>query len=380
MHTQGELKRYLLFDASCNLCTQTAHAIEQETSGFLAARSLRDPEMQSLLDEFRPNRTWEPTLIEIYGQRTRIYTGAGMRTRLLFELGPRKAFCVARLATQFKRPIKSASATSRRHLLGRTLAAAGGLALATVGLQPGNVLAQAIEMREGQSDSIPLSGAEAQRYIAMLLASSEYQHLLAKLATTYSGILHPAEHSGLVVSHTSFHTVTVSIHLVGGAGYSFFTQSYDATSGQLVDTLAGMFTFDSAQNIVGHIEHNERPFIDAEVTPEGKLISGTQYDIVTGKPSGSIHIQPEYLATAAVDIYATVRHDCMACLGNCISAQGVPGWVVAFIAAVCGGACALSAGAGCLICMEGLEAVAIWVLIYCTEQCQSGVPWGGYVC
>ncbi len=49
------MPRYLLFDSGCSKCMEIARDVEQATQGWLEARSLRDPGMQSLLAQARPH-------------------------------------------------------------------------------------------------------------------------------------------------------------------------------------------------------------------------------------------------------------------------------------------------------------------------------------
>lgn len=85
------MERYLVFDGGCTACTGLAQVIEHETDGWLMTRSLRDSAMTAVLDEVRPGWRWEPTLVEVEGTRTRVYTGIQMRSRLLVGLGLRRA-------------------------------------------------------------------------------------------------------------------------------------------------------------------------------------------------------------------------------------------------------------------------------------------------
>lgn len=118
------MKRYLLFDGGCTLCTGLARAIEQATDGWLTAKSLRDPEMQALLNRARPGWTWEPTLVEVHGERVHSYTGIKMRARLAMGLGPRRALRVAQLVQQALSP-KVAIDQGRRTFLQRGALLAG---------------------------------------------------------------------------------------------------------------------------------------------------------------------------------------------------------------------------------------------------------------
>jgi len=76
-------KRWLLYDAGCSVCAALAWEVEALSGGRLQVRSLRDPEVQALLDRARPGWRWEPMIVEIEGKRVRVFTGLAMRARLV---------------------------------------------------------------------------------------------------------------------------------------------------------------------------------------------------------------------------------------------------------------------------------------------------------
>ena len=91
-------KRYLLFDAGCSECTEIAQAVEQETEGWLTALSLREKNTQELLSKARPGWRWEPTLLEVDGDKISAFTGLPLKLRMLVGLGPLQAARVAKAA------------------------------------------------------------------------------------------------------------------------------------------------------------------------------------------------------------------------------------------------------------------------------------------
>ena len=118
------MERPVLFDGGCTLCTGLALDIERATHGWLTARSLRDPAMTALLDQARPGWRWEPTLVEVNGERVRVVTGIKMRSRLVVGLGPKRAVRVAQLVQQALAP-KPEVDQGRRTLLKRGAMLAG---------------------------------------------------------------------------------------------------------------------------------------------------------------------------------------------------------------------------------------------------------------
>ncbi|MDT7885309.1 MAG: hypothetical protein RQ891_10715 [Thermoflexus sp.] len=98
-------ERYLLFDSGCAVCTALAREVEALSGGRLGVRSLREPEVQALLNQAHPNWRWEPMLLEIEGEQIRVFTGLAMRWRLVQVLGPARAWRVAQAVARFGGPV-----------------------------------------------------------------------------------------------------------------------------------------------------------------------------------------------------------------------------------------------------------------------------------
>jgi hypothetical protein len=94
------MKRYLLFDSGCSLCSKLAQDIEGVADGWLIARSLRDTAMQALLDEARPGWRWQPTLLEIKDDKINVFTGAALMAKIVQGLGMRRAWRLTKLIQQ----------------------------------------------------------------------------------------------------------------------------------------------------------------------------------------------------------------------------------------------------------------------------------------
>jgi hypothetical protein len=88
--------RYLVFDFCCSTSAEIA-AVVEEAGGRLSVCSLNDPQAQRSLSEVRPGWKWEPTLLEVAGERTLAFTGLSMKTRMLMWLGPWRTARVARI-------------------------------------------------------------------------------------------------------------------------------------------------------------------------------------------------------------------------------------------------------------------------------------------
>ena len=108
--------RWLLYDSGCSVCAALAQEVEARSGGQLRVRSLREPEVQALLDRARPGWQWEPMLVEIEGERVRVSAGLAMRARLVQVLGPVRALRVAQAVARMGGPVLGVD-WGRRRLL-----------------------------------------------------------------------------------------------------------------------------------------------------------------------------------------------------------------------------------------------------------------------
>jgi len=92
--------------------------------GRLGVRNLRDPEVQARLDRARPGWRWAPMLVEMEGERVRIFAGLALRARLVQVLGPVRAVRVAQAVARLGGPGLGVD-WGRRRLLRQSLALAG---------------------------------------------------------------------------------------------------------------------------------------------------------------------------------------------------------------------------------------------------------------
>jgi len=82
----------------------------------VGVRSVWEPEVRALLDRARPGWQWEPMLVEIEGERVRVFTGLAMRWRLVQVLGPVRALRAAQAVTRMGGPVLGVD-WGRRRLL-----------------------------------------------------------------------------------------------------------------------------------------------------------------------------------------------------------------------------------------------------------------------
>lgn len=148
-------KRYLLFDSGCSECTEIARSVEQEAGDWLTARSLGDSDIQALLSNARPDWKWEPTLLEIDGEKPQAFTGLTMKTRMLAGLGLRRAIRVAKITDRpktYKAEIKETDSGTALELrpMGRSEALKAFAAFGVAAMVPGALLPTAASAKSGK--------------------------------------------------------------------------------------------------------------------------------------------------------------------------------------------------------------------------------------
>lgn len=110
------MRHYLLFDSSCVKCASLADEVERASGGWLEPRSLRDPAIQTLLNEVTPSWRWRPMLLEVKHDHIRVYAGITMGSYLVKNLGIRRCLQLARLVLHASQPVRISDSGRRRFL------------------------------------------------------------------------------------------------------------------------------------------------------------------------------------------------------------------------------------------------------------------------
>lgn len=97
--------RYLLFDASCALCSDLAGDVERASNHKLVTKSLYDRDALELLKRARPDYKFEPTLLEVKGEKVRAFTGMAMRAQMVTFLNPVQLLKIARIVQKAGVPL-----------------------------------------------------------------------------------------------------------------------------------------------------------------------------------------------------------------------------------------------------------------------------------
>jgi hypothetical protein len=356
-------ERYLLFDSGCSVCTRLAEDIEQASDGWLMARSLRDPDVKTLLDAARPGWRWEPTLLEVTDGRPRVFTGIAMRARMALGLGPRRAWRVVRLVYRTgsglaregrRRFLQNDFATSRRSFLKGIMAVAG---LAILPQSKGSAVASQQGYDKNPFNTRHLSGPEAEEFISLARNSVSLQGFQQKLEKLYQGRFELRVDKVNVLEVTGHDLVIVRFAISGGVPSSVFAIIYNKQSRQEVDTIHALFYPLDRQQFQVDASAGETS-ITAVLGMDGRIIKGIYQD-------GSSSYPIQGLVTAQYDFFD--------CLGCCLSSAGISQFVITTITLLCTAACLGSGGALCVPCIVAAGAISNGLASYCAGQCLNGI-------
>jgi len=256
---------------------------------------------------------------------------------------------------------------NRRHVLKLGGLAAGVTAVAAAfRLTPFSPTHAASPAAPHSLQAASLEGAQGQHYIQTVLASADYQRFQQQLHQKHPGVFTPQEHAASVIAITSTleEVVSVRVPIAGGAGHSFYTAAFQGATSAIIETRSGVFTL-SGQNIAVVAERNGIVILDAIETPSGKFVRGT----LSTSNSKEITLDGLTAQQARTQLIQPNSSDFWGCLNRCLSSQGIPGWLLGFIALVCTAACLGTAGLGCAACIAAAAGLTGGEAGWCVSEC-----------
>ena len=137
----------------------------------------------------------------------------------------------------------------------------------------------------------------------------------------------------------------VIVHILGGG---LLPES--ALVAQLGANDAVTFTVETHWQALGHDSGRITQWRDGQLALD-RIVTGTGQVSIPDTPATATNTLKSL--TRSADHHADYWDD----VANCLSNQGVPGWVINSIWVACGVVCALTAGGGCLACAAGVAAL-----------------------
>ena len=192
----------------------------------------------------------------------------------------------------------------------------------------------------------PASEEDIRYFERLALQSDEFQSFKRQLSTNYHGEfrLQLRERYSLTVEEN---IIAVYIPITGGAGNSFYGVWFDTETDTVFRTISGVFAFDSDQNVVVRFEYNSSPLLDAVISQEGVVLSGTAYDIEGNEVDISEFIGVSLPNTTN----ASAGWAWWDCMTGCLSNFGVPLFLIGGLSIICSAVCFGTAGLLCGACI-----------------------------
>lgn len=179
------------------------------------------------------------------------------------------------------------------------------------------------------------------------LSVDQTEHVVAQHASslhTSSGL--SLDVGGATAWKISGTQMLLQVPIASGQGVlapSALTVVLDAASQSILSTAETTFTpIDQNSGVVKAWSNGEKQ-LDTRV-------------IAAGVSQGTGMVSPQ-AAVGSGDWWNT--------LNACLAAQGVPAWVLTAVTAICTGACALTAGIGCILCIAAAAGFGSGVVTYC---------------
>lgn len=305
-------------------------------------------------------------LLEMDGERRRVYVGIGLRARLVRVLGPRRALAVYKQYTDYAEK-KDSPQSDRRRLFRAVGATLFGFAFS--GLFRSQLQAQEKgphqiylpNVAAGPSPMGPQSLAyelltpeEVDLFIKHTVESGKLSRFLNAIATQFPGYSIQKEPRVFCINGR----VIVQYFIEGGPGYSGYEIHFDRAVGQILETRSALFALEGS-DVLTQFFVNDDLRLQAVFDNGGQLLHGQAFDS-SGKEIDIATLQG--IAAQAVAVG-------WGCINNCLSSLGLPSWLLGVLAVICAVLCAATAGWGCYLCIAGAGYGYYLEAFYCVDKC-----------
>jgi predicted DCC family thiol-disulfide oxidoreductase YuxK len=353
-------QRYLLFDSGCSVCTRLAEDIERASDGWLAARSLRDPDVKTLLDAAQPGWRWEPTLLEVTDGRPRVFTGIAMRARMALGLGPRRAWRVLQVMQRVIVPqsVHAPVPTARRRFLQRTGTFAGLLFIPRLNKNH-------LTPQSGTALRI-LSADEIAPLMPLITSSQSYRHFLAQLGKTAL----PDQPFALGQGSTVYATIPLTIDDQKERGFFSAALQIASTGIASMREAVALYRQDISQGRKVRLWLNSQLVSEAIFDYQGTIVEGwvikeqQRVDVTGQNLVAQGRIQSDTILQQLIS-----NSTAQDCYGDCSNRCSVPNDIAGAAALLCAAACVASLGAACIACATLAAGVYAYNVACCLYKC-----------
>ncbi len=261
---------------------------------------------------------------------------------------------------------KEVSQISRRQLFKKGGMLAG--AISALSLTPFSWVEASAQAAIDDIQVIDLTGTRADKYVRATINSAEYQQFSTDLNTQYSNTFTVREDSPVVVLFKMPLEQIVSVHIPiqGGAGHSFFAATLQEHSASLIATRSGVLMPVSNGNTTAIVKQNGNVVLDALITPKGNFAQGT-FHTTQGKNITFDGLSAKEAASLVTHASSNANICCV--IGGLVEIAGISLVLVPLIVPLCGAACAVTLGAGCIACVAGATGLGGFLVGAVVDNC-----------
>jgi hypothetical protein len=253
-------------------------------------------------------------------------------------------------------PTKKVQHVKRRGILKGGIVAAIASAFSLVPFSPANAASQSSSNGPKNINITSLSGAEAEKYIHLVVESQDYQRFKGNTQKDHAQIfaIQELKIEAMAINVDNQAYVAVRVPVVGGAGHSFYVATFVRGHSTILSTTSVLGMDLPDHNVHAIAERNGKIAFDGIIANNGKILHGTLYTL--NGPQTLENIGPEGISSF------------FACLLRCLAGLGVAGWILGLVSALCALLCLFDTVA-CVNCVvDGLGGLGVEVA-YCAAKC-----------
>ena len=371
------MNRYLIFDASCSACSSLARTIEAAAKGKLKIINIESEQAKKLLSQsFLGGWNHQPYLVTVNRERVSASTGNKMILQIGMLLGPQKAWRIFNLAQQYRTQLatrKQGFSSRRKFLKYTTLFAgfAGSLLLTSLSSLNAKTLLEEDNTRDGSLlgqnarptwSGLPPDNAKA--FAAVVISSDVFRNLRRSLRPGFA----PDTREAYIIRREDNVFVAVPIKYRGTPTNSVFVGIVN-NARALIGSVAWIVEETSAGQEVSFWQNGELRFT-ATFNSQGEVVSGlpVQNYVAEGRAVQKNFLE-ELSSSPSKQASLVIVAQALSCLNNCLSAVGVPLYVVGLVDAACSLACAVTVTLGCFYCAAAIFGAYAGVGVACLQSC-----------
>lgn len=307
---------------------------------------------------------------------------AASGNKMVWQLGmllvPQKAWKIYNLARQYgvNLPARKKKFSSRRRNFLKYTTLLGGFAGSSLVTRFGSVNAKTLLGEDKPRDGILLGQKgkpkwsklpqENAKALAAVVKSSEIFKNLKKYVGP--GFTQDTQES-FVIQRDDKVFVAVPFKYKGDSTDSVFVGIVDINTRTLLGSVAWTIEDTDVGHEANFWQNGELKFT-ATFNDQGQIVRGlpNQNFVKQGQATKELFLE-ELNSSSSDQASLVIVAQAFSCLNNCLSAIGVPLYIIGFLGAACSVACALTAGLGCFYCAAAVFGAYAGAGAACLQRC-----------